>query len=64
MYVSSQITTLLMSDIEPGSICDIEPGLYNVGCFQFGPPILNIFSWVPVAQPVAPWQWGEQGRWG
>ena len=24
-------------------------------------PILNIFSWVPVAQLVASQQWGEQG---
>ena len=28
---------------------------------QFGPPSLNLVSWVAVAQPVAPQQWGEQG---
>ena len=29
-------------------------------CSQLGTPILNKFSWVAVAQPVAPQQWGEQ----
>jgi hypothetical protein len=27
-------------------------------CSQFGPPILNIFSWIEVAHPVAVQQWG------
>ena len=30
-------------------------------CSQLGPPLLNVFSWVPVAYPVAPQQWAEQG---
>ena len=33
-------------------------------CSQFGPPILDIFSWVAVAHPVAPQQWGEQEEGG
>jgi hypothetical protein len=34
---------------------------YHVCSSQLGPPILNIFSLVPVAQPVAPNQWGGAG---
>ena len=35
-----------------------------MGSSQFSPPILNIFKWVPVTQPVAPQQWGDQGGGG
>ena len=31
---------------------------WHVASSQFGPPVLNIFSWLAVLQPVAPQQWG------
>ena len=53
---------LLVTDIETGSIYDSEPGLCHVVSSQFIPPMLNIFSRLPVVQPNAPQQWGKQRR--